>query len=198
VAAEGEGGWAGAGERRRGKQAEEAGEAGLLVGGLVGGSRGGGGRGLLLLGLGLGVVLLHVGGPEGEVVAKKLHDERRVLVRLLAQRVELGDGLVESLLGEVASAIRCKQGREDRSGSRGLRARDGLRGRTRVEDLVVEDREVEGQAEADGVRRRELGDSDVRGGLVGLERLVGRVGPLVAGGELGEVPVVVSHPAVAR
>ena len=39
-------------------------------------------------------------GPEGEVVAQQLHDERRVLVRLLVERVELGDGVVEGLAGQ--------------------------------------------------------------------------------------------------
>ncbi len=40
---------------------------------------------------------LHVGGPEREVVAQQLHDECAVLVALLSQRVQLGDGLVECL-----------------------------------------------------------------------------------------------------
>ena len=40
---------------------------------------------------------LHVRRPEREVVTQQLHDERGVLVRLLAQGVKLGDGLVESL-----------------------------------------------------------------------------------------------------
>ena len=44
--------------------------------------------------LGLFVVL---GRPEGEVVAQQLHDEGGVLVALLVERVELGDGLVEGL-----------------------------------------------------------------------------------------------------
>jgi hypothetical protein len=69
---------------------------------------------------------------------------------------------------------------------------------TRVEDLVVEDREVEGQSQSDGVSRRKLGNGDVGSGLVSLERLVGGVFALVTGGELGEVSVVVSHPAEAN
>lgn len=40
---------------------------------------------------------LHVRGPQGQVVPEKLHDQGAVLVGLLAQGVELGDGLVESL-----------------------------------------------------------------------------------------------------
>jgi hypothetical protein len=57
-----------------------------------------------------------------------IHDEGRILVRLLGQGVELGDGVVKGLLGELASLV------------------------GRVEDLVVKDGKVQGQAEADGVR----------------------------------------------
>ena len=85
----------------------------------------------------VGVLVLHVRRPEREVVAQQLHDERAVLVRLLAERVELRDRLVERLLREVARAL------------------------GRVEDLVVEDREVEREAEADRVRRREVDERDV-------------------------------------
>merc|ERR1719456_661118 len=45
---------------------------------------------------------LAVGGPEREVVAEQLHDEGRVLVALLVEGVQLGDGVVEGLLGEGA------------------------------------------------------------------------------------------------
>lgn len=60
-----------------------------------------------------------------------------VLVALLRQGVELCDGVVECLLGEVARAV------------------------GRVEDLVVENAEVERETEADGVRGRQLCDGDV-------------------------------------
>ena len=48
-----------------------------------------------------GVVSLsgRVGRPQGEVVAQQLHDERAVLVGVLVQRVQLGDGVVERLHG---------------------------------------------------------------------------------------------------
>lgn len=81
------------------------------------------------------------------------------------------NGIVEGLLGEVASLI------------------------GRVQDLVVEDREVEGETQADRVSRGQLGLSDLGGSLVGLEGLVGRVLAAVAKGELGEVTVVVTLPA---
>ena len=65
-----------------------------------------------------------------------------------------------------------------------------------IEDLVVEDGEVEGKAEANGVGRRKLGLGNVGSVLVGLERLVGGILALVANGELGKVTVVVTLPVV--
>ncbi len=116
---------------------------------------GGGGLGLLLGrlvllggvgragGSGLGLAAVRR-GPQGEVVPQELHDEGAIPIRLLRERVKLGDGVVKGLLGQVASAI------------------------GRVEDLVVEDREVQGEAETDGMGRRELGLGDV-GGVLRLE-----------------------------
>jgi hypothetical protein len=63
-----------------------------------------------------------------------------------------------------------------------------------VQDLVVENGEIQGKTQADGVRRGELGLSDLGSSLVGLEGLVSRVLALVANGELGEVAVVVALP----
>lgn len=63
-----------------------------------------------------------------------------------------------------------------------------------IQNLIVEDREVEGETEADGVSRGQLGLGDLGGSLVGLEGLVGRVLALVANGELGEVAVVITLP----
>jgi hypothetical protein len=65
-----------------------------------------------------------------------------------------------------------------------------------VQDLVVEDGEVEGKTQADGVCRRELSLGDLSSGLVGIERLVGGVLALVTHGELSEVTVVVTLPVV--
>jgi hypothetical protein len=63
-----------------------------------------------------------------------------------------------------------------------------------VADLVVEDGEVQGEAETDGVGRRKLGLSNLGGSLVSLEGLVGRVLTAVTESELGEVTVVVTLP----
>ena len=80
------------------------------------------------------------------------------------------DGIIESLLGQLASLVR------------------------RVEDLVVEDREVQCQTEADWVSRREVLSGDVGCGLVGLEGLVSRGLSLVTDSELGKVAMVVALP----
>merc|ERR1719465_248032 len=82
------------------------------------------------------VALALIGRPEREVVAQQLHDERRVLVRLLRERVELRDRVVERLLREMARAV------------------------GRREHLVVEDREVEREARRllARVRLLELGE----------------------------------------
>lgn len=79
--------------------------------------------------------------PQGEVVPEQLHDQGAVTVRFLGQGVELGDGIVEGLLGEVAGAV------------------------GGVQDLVIEDREVQGQTQADRVSGSELGLSDIGGAL---------------------------------
>ena len=118
----------------------------------------------------IGAVTVGAGvrGPECQVVAEELHDERGVLVGLLREGVELSDRIVECLLRDVARAIGA------------------------VEDLVVEDGEVEREAEADGVRRGQVLVGDGRGLLVRVERLARRRLALVSGLELGEVPVVVA------
>ena len=80
------------------------------------------------------------------------------------------DGIVKGLLREVARLIR------------------------RVEDLVVEHGEVQSETKADRVGRGQLGCGNLARGLVGLERLVGRVLALVARSEFGQVAVVVTLP----
>jgi len=69
-----------------------------------------------------------VRSPEGQVVAQQLHDQSAVFVRLFGQGVELRNRVVERRLGQVAGAV------------------------GGVEDLEVKHREVEGEAEANGVR----------------------------------------------
>ena len=64
----------------------------------------------------------------------------------------------------------------------------------RVQDLVVEDREVQSESETDGVGRGEISLGNLGGVLVSLERLVGGGLALVTKSELGEVTVVVTLP----
>jgi hypothetical protein len=80
-----------------------------------------------------------------QVVSQQLHDEGRVLVALLAQGVELSNGIVESLLGKVASLV------------------------GRVEDLVIEDGEVEGKTQTNGVSGSQVSGGDLSSTLVSLE-----------------------------
>lgn len=121
----------------------------------IGGSLSGrlSGLGLVSLAL-LGSISLTSGGlalggvgrrPEGQVVAEELHDESAVPVGLLGQRVELGDGVIKGLLGQVARTV------------------------GRVQDLVVEDGEVEGKTQANRVGRGELGLGNVGGALEAKE-----------------------------
>ena len=52
----------------------------------------------LVVAAGLSAVLAvsgGVGGPEGQVVTQQLHDQRRVLVTVLVEGVQLRDGVVE-------------------------------------------------------------------------------------------------------
>ncbi len=65
-----------------------------------------------------------------------------------------------------------------------------------VEDLIVEDGEVQGKAETDGVSGRKLSLCDLSSRLVGLEGLVGGVLALLANGELGEITVVITLPTI--
>ena len=112
------------------------------------------------------------GADAYQVISQELHDEGRVLVALLAQGVELGNGVVKGKLGQVAGLV------------------------WRVEDLVVEDGEVQSQTKTDGVGRREIGLGEVGGTLVGLEGLIRGLLALVANGKLGQVTVVVTLPVV--
>lgn len=68
----------------------------------------------------------------------------------------------------------------------------------RVQDLIVENREVECKAKTDWVCWREIGLGNFGGVLVCLEGLVGRLLSLVANGELSKVTVVITLPVMGR
>ena len=116
---------------------------------------------------------LHVWCPQCEVISQQLHDQRRVLIRLLAQRVQLCDRVVERRLRQSARAVR------------------------RVEYLVVEHGEVECQPEPDRVRRCQLGHGDVRRCLVRDQTVLGCLLAVVAGCEFCLVTVVVTFPGTS-
>lgn len=109
-------------------------------------------------------------GSTHQIVSQQLHDQCRILVAFLAEGVELGNGVVKCLLGEVTCLI------------------------GRVEDLVVEDREVQGETKSDGMGGSKIGLSDLGGSLVRFERLVRRFLALIGSSEFSEVAVVVTLP----
>ena len=78
------------------------------------------------------------GGPESQVVAKELHDKRAVAVRFLGKRIEFSNCVVKGLLGQMAGAIR------------------------RIQDLIVEYREIECKTQTNRVGWSKLGLSDIR------------------------------------
>ena len=83
------------------------------------------------------------------------------------------NGIIESLLGKVASLI------------------------WGVEDLVVEDGEVQGEAKTDWVGWSKIALGNLGGGLVSLKGLIGRLLTLVPDGELSEVTVVITLPGIS-
>ena len=109
-----------------------------------------------------------VARPQSEVITEKLHDEGRVLVGFFVEGIELGNSVVEGLLGDRAGLV----------GS--------------IEDLVVEDGEVEGKTKTDRVRRRKVGLGDSTGGLVSIQSGSSGFLSCVSGLEFGEVSVVVT------
>lgn len=64
----------------------------------------------------------------------------------------------------------------------------------RVEDLIVENGEVKGKTQTDGVGGSKVSLSDFSGILVGGQRVVGRSLALLTEGELGEITVVITLP----
>lgn len=121
-----------------------------LLGLLLGRSSGLSGSRDLLLGLILldALAVVTVGrGPESKVIAQQLHDQGAVTVALLREGIELGNGVIERLLGEVACTI------------------------GRVQDLVVEDGEVQGKTQTDGVGGGEFGLGNIGGVLSYGQRL---------------------------
>jgi len=111
---------------------------------------------------------LHLGGPESQVVSDELHNGGGVLVLVFLDVLDVGDGVVEGLLGQVA----------------------GLGGV--VEALVVEHGEVEGESESDGVGGLQLVVGNLGGLGVGFEGTLGDLLVEVGGGVFGDVSEIVT------
>jgi hypothetical protein len=82
------------------------------------------------------------------------------------------NGVIEGLLGKMTSLV------------------------GRVQDLIIENGEVEGQTQADWVGWCKVGLCNFGGVLVSLEGLVGGLLSLVANGELSKVTVVITLPVM--
>jgi len=89
---------------------------------------------------------------------------------LLCRCIHTSNGIIKSLFGQLAGLVR------------------------RVQNLIIENREVQGQTQTDWVSGRKAGCSDVSGSLVGLKRLVSGGLALVTNGKLGKVTMVVTLP----
>merc|ERR1719313_753716 len=116
---------------------------------------------------GSSIATLLIRGPQGQVITQQLHDERRVLVRIFRHVVQLGNGILESSASHLACLVWVAQ------------------------NFVMEDREVEGQTQPDGVSHCKLAGSThciiiCPLGLVCSTRL------LVTISELSNVPKVVA------
>ena len=107
-------------------------------------------------------------GPEGQVIADELHDGGGILVVLLLDLLDVSNGVVEGLLGELASLL-------------------GI-----VADFIIENGEVEGQSESDGVGGLEVRSGNLLRVVVGIEGIVGGSLVLGVGGVLSNVSVVVA------
>ena len=106
--------------------------------------------------------------PERQVLLQEFNDGLRVSESLLGAIIELVEGVLEGFLSEFASLLNI------------------------THDLIVEHREVQGQAESDGVAGSQVGNAELLGLLVGLQGLLFAVLESVSLGVLGDVSAVVT------
>merc|ERR1712025_967911 len=90
---------------------------------------------MLALPQALGITTLLIRGPQSQIITQQLHDERGVLVRIFRHIVKLGNSVLEGSAGHLACLIWV------------------------AKNFIVEDREVEGQTQADGVGHCKLAGS---------------------------------------
>merc|ERR1719512_78087 len=91
---------------------------------------------------------LLVRGPQGQIVAKQLHDERGILVGIFSHIVKLRNSIFESSAGHLACFVRLTQ------------------------HLVLEYRIVQREAEANRMCDRQILARDCRRLLIGLSRIL--------------------------
>ena len=103
--------------------------------------------------------------PKSEVLLEKLNDALGIAEVVLLELIDLVESLLESVVSEIAGLL------------------------VVLHDLVVEDREVKGKTELDGVAGRK---GDGIGFVIGLKCLVLDGLKLVFLGVLGDVAVVVT------
>ena len=122
----------------------------------------------IFVGSSLVSVFLELGGPESQVVSDELHDGGGILVLVFLDLVNVSNGIIKGLLGQLA-------------GFAGV-----------VLDLIMEDGVVKGKAESDGMGGLELLLSELSSLLVGLMGVVSSLVVLSSRGVFGDVSVVVS------
>merc|ERR1711939_837432 len=115
------------------------------------------------------VSLLHgciLRGPECQIIAQELHDQGRVLVRFLGDRVKLSNRMLECSASHLACLLLIPK------------------------YLVMEDGEVQCQAKADRVRHSQVLRCLRHRFIVGHACILGSCRLFIARFELGDVPVV--------
>merc|ERR1711957_163778 len=112
-----------------------------------------------------GVVVVLLFSPESEVLLEELNDGLGITEVVFLELVNFVEGILEGLVGEVAGGLVVLHG------------------------LVMEDGEVKGETELDGVAR---GEGDAVGLVVGGKGLLLNLLEVVTLGVLGDVTVVVS------
>lgn len=108
--------------------------------------------------------------PECKVIPEELHNEGGVLVAFFAEGIQFGNGIIECLLGKVASTV------------------------GRVENFVVEDRKVQGKTKSDWVSSSKLNLCDFSSTLVSFVSRCGSLLSVFTSGEFCKVTVVVTLP----
>merc|ERR1740139_434204 len=112
-------------------------------------------------------LIITIRRPQGQIIAQQLQDQRGIFVRVLCHVVKLGNCIFESCASHLARLIWIG------------------------EHLILEDRKVQCQTQADGMCHSQIGLCDFLRFLISLPGIIRRCCFLVTCGELGNVTVVV-------